>query len=84
MAILRGLPVTRQLVTSFESSVDVHAHTFELWQVAALGLKEPTEIQAIGVPQVLAGGDVLLASQTGSGKTLSYLLPLVRCPSPIS
>eukprot|EP00241_Pyramimonas_parkeae_P001717 CAMPEP_0114244080 /NCGR_PEP_ID=MMETSP0058-20121206/11141_1 /TAXON_ID=36894 /ORGANISM="Pyramimonas parkeae, CCMP726" /LENGTH=500 /DNA_ID=CAMNT_0001356981 /DNA_START=420 /DNA_END=1923 /DNA_ORIENTATION=- len=46
--------------------------------VAALGLKEPTEIQAIGVPQVLAGGDVLLASQTGSGKTLSYLLPLIH------
>ena len=43
----------------------------------ALGLSAPTEIQRIGVPSVLAGGDVLLMSQTGSGKTLAYLLPLI-------
>ena len=39
-------------------------------------------MQSAAIPEVLAGGDVLLASHTGSGKTLAYLLPLVppRCP----
>jgi hypothetical protein len=31
--------------------------------VEALALSAPTEIQRIGVPEVLAGGDVLLMSQ---------------------
>ena len=35
-------------------------------------------MQSAAIPEVLAGGDVLLASHTGSGKTLAYLLPLVR------
>eukprot|EP00850_Spirogloea_muscicola_P022395 SM000291S10873 [mRNA] locus=s291:38922:44914:- [translate_table: standard] len=46
--------------------------------VAALGLKQPTEIQALGIPPALAGEDVVLASHTGSGKTLAYLLPVVQ------
>lgn len=38
-------------------------------------------MQSAAIPEVLAGGDVLLASHTGSGKTLAYLLPLVRLAS---
>eukprot|EP00238_Polyblepharides_amylifera_P002626 CAMPEP_0196578182 /NCGR_PEP_ID=MMETSP1081-20130531/7131_1 /TAXON_ID=36882 /ORGANISM="Pyramimonas amylifera, Strain CCMP720" /LENGTH=605 /DNA_ID=CAMNT_0041897317 /DNA_START=222 /DNA_END=2039 /DNA_ORIENTATION=+ len=46
--------------------------------VESLGLFEPTEIQQLGIVEVLKGGNVLLASQTGSGKTLSYMLPLIE------
>ena len=38
---------------------------------------EPTPIQAQAIPPVLAGKDVLGTAQTGTGKTLAFLLPLV-------
>eukprot|EP01135_Chromosphaera_perkinsii_P011226 Nk52_evm7s2367 gene=Nk52_evmTU7s2367 len=38
----------------------------------------PTEIQAEAVPLILGGGDVLLAAETGSGKTGAFCLPLIQ------
>lgn len=46
--------------------------------VKELGLADPTEVQAIGIPAVLAGENVAMASHTGSGKTLAYMLPIVQ------
>ncbi|KAG1680402.1 hypothetical protein FOA52_015493 [Chlamydomonas sp. UWO 241] len=40
-------------------------------------LVSPTPIQAASIPAVLAGKDVALQSWTGSGKTLTYLLPVL-------
>lgn len=37
-----------------------------------------TEIQRRGIPPLLAGRDVLGAAKTGSGKTLSFLIPAVE------
>ena len=42
-----------------------------------MGLATPTEIQAAAIPAIRAGGHHLVASHTGSGKTLTYLLPIV-------
>ncbi|CAL1602004.1 unnamed protein product [Knipowitschia caucasica] len=39
--------------------------------------KEPTAIQAQGFPVALSGKDMVGIAQTGSGKTLSYLLPAI-------
>ncbi|KAF5296130.1 hypothetical protein FQR65_LT10300 [Abscondita terminalis] len=38
----------------------------------------PTDIQAEGVPLVLGGGDVLMAAETGSGKTAAFCLPIIQ------
>ena len=46
--------------------------------VHELGLTDPTEVQALGIPAVLAGENVVLASHTGSGKTFAYMLPIVQ------
>lgn len=43
-----------------------------------LGVSTPTAIQALALPTLLAGRSALLASHTGAGKTLAYLLPLVQ------
>lgn len=39
----------------------------------------PTKVQQQVIPVFLKGHDVLVRSETGSGKTLSYLLPLLDC-----
>lgn len=45
----------------------------------AMGIAKPTEIQAMALPALAQQpGNYFLASHTGSGKTLSYLLPLVQ------
>jgi ATP-dependent RNA helicase DeaD len=48
------------------------------------GIKEPTEVQAEAIPAVLAGKDLLAQSQTGTGKTLAYLLPVLQKLDPLS
>jgi len=38
----------------------------------------PTPIQAAAIPPALEGRDVLATAQTGTGKTLSFLIPIVE------
>lgn len=42
------------------------------------GIDKPSPIQAEAIPPIMEGRDVLAQSQTGTGKTLSYLLPLLQ------
>jgi superfamily II DNA/RNA helicase len=39
-----------------------------------LGYAEPTPVQREAIPAALAGGDLLVSSQTGSGKTAAFVL----------
>ncbi|KAJ1622940.1 P-loop containing nucleoside triphosphate hydrolase protein [Pavlovales sp. CCMP2436] len=43
-----------------------------------LQLPKPTLIQARAVPAILSGKDALVRAETGSGKTIAYLLPIVQ------
>lgn len=38
----------------------------------------PTPVQAVAIPAVLAGRDVVATAQTGTGKTLAFALPLLQ------
>lgn len=38
----------------------------------------PTDVQAEAVPLILGGGDVLMAAETGSGKTGAFCLPIIQ------
>ncbi len=44
--------------------------------LAADGITEPTVIQVEAIPALLAGKNAYLSAETGTGKTLAYLLPL--------
>jgi len=46
--------------------------------LAALGYSEPTAVQREAIPAAIAGGDLLVSSQTGSGKTAAFLLPALQ------
>jgi ATP-dependent RNA helicase RhlE len=39
---------------------------------------QPTPVQAEAIPPVLAGRDVVATAQTGTGKTLAFVLPLIQ------
>ncbi len=41
------------------------------------GYTTPSPIQAKAIPAVMAGGDVMAAAQTGTGKTAGFTLPLL-------
>lgn len=41
-------------------------------------LRLPTDVQAEAIPLILGGGDVLMAAETGSGKTGAFCLPILQ------
>ncbi|KRY40549.1 ATP-dependent RNA helicase DDX1 [Trichinella spiralis] len=38
----------------------------------------PTDVQSEAIPAILGGGDVLMAAETGSGKTGAFCLPILQ------
>ncbi|KAL2510202.1 DEAD-box ATP-dependent RNA helicase 22 [Forsythia ovata] len=42
-----------------------------------VGLHRPSLVQAVCIPSILSGTDVVIAAETGSGKTHGYLIPLI-------
>lgn len=52
--------------------------------VADQGWEEPTPIQALALPALLDGEDVVGLAQTGSGKTAAFSIPLIEATPPKS
>ncbi|NKI33746.1 DEAD/DEAH box helicase [Wenzhouxiangella sp. XN79A] len=48
-----------------------------LTTLTELGYEAPSPIQAMTIPALLAGGDVLGQAQTGTGKTAAFALPIL-------
>ncbi|MEX2571877.1 MAG: DEAD/DEAH box helicase [Gemmatimonadota bacterium] len=46
--------------------------------VKELGFEEATPIQAMAIPEALAGKDVMGRAQTGTGKTAAFMLPTLQ------
>ncbi|TFK82448.1 P-loop containing nucleoside triphosphate hydrolase protein [Polyporus arcularius HHB13444] len=82
-------PMPRHRVTTKGNNVPEHVETFEalrerynipsrlLQNIAQSGYKRPTGIQSHGIPILLEHRDLAAISPTGTGKTLSYLLPVM-------
>jgi len=47
-------------------------------KLAQFHFTTPTPVQASAIPPALEGKDVLATAQTGTGKTLAYLLPIIE------
>ena len=46
--------------------------------LSSLGITSPTAVQAQVIPRIIEGENVLFESETGTGKTFAYLLPLIN------
>src|ERR1700751_3961449 len=46
-------------------------------RLGVLSFFPPTPVQAAAIPQALEGKDVLATAQTGTGKTLAFLIPIM-------
>jgi ATP-dependent RNA helicase RhlE len=60
---------------SFSESM-ISAYTKE--RLSAAKFTTPTPVQAAAIPQALEGKDVLATAQTGTGKTLAFLIPVME------
>src|SRR5258708_39993725 len=47
-------------------------------RLSAAGYKTPTPVQAKAIPPALEGADILATASTGTGKTLSFLIPMIE------
>ena len=65
---------SRAFLAQIDSAQTVHAKV--RWALKNLGFETLTEIQAAAVPAAAENSDVVIAAETGSGKTLSYLIPI--------
>jgi superfamily II DNA/RNA helicase len=70
-----GIKMTEQAMSSFES-MGLAAPLLKA--IENLGFTQPTPVQAEAVPAALQGGDWMVSSQTGSGKTAAFLLPVLN------
>lgn len=62
MTTFKDLNLTKQLVNALSD----------------IGFENPTPIQEKAFPVIMSGKDVVGIAQTGTGKTFSYLLPILR------
>lgn len=72
-----GVPV-RRLATAPASQLAAWVGPELADKLRAVGIEEPTQIQAKALPRVVSGMDTVVAAETASGKTLCYLLPILR------
>jgi len=65
----------RRLVENF-SELSISPYTKE--RLSQAGFSTPTPVQAAAIPHALEGKDVLGTAQTGTGKTLAFLIPIME------
>ncbi|XP_008565400.1 PREDICTED: probable ATP-dependent RNA helicase DDX28 [Galeopterus variegatus] len=71
-------PALRNLSEGSFADLGLEPRVLRALQEAAPEVVRPTAVQSSTIPPVLSGRHVLCAAETGSGKTLGYLLPLLQ------
>lgn len=61
---------------------EIGLHEALLKALTDSGYTEPTAVQAQAIPAALEGRDLLVSSQTGSGKTAAFMLPALHRLAP--
>ena len=67
-------------MTNAFANLKVCATTIE--NLTKMGIKKPMPVQEQAIPALFAGKDVIARAQTGTGKTLAFLVPLAEKVDP--
>ncbi|MGB0361252.1 MAG: DEAD/DEAH box helicase, partial [Endozoicomonas sp.] len=57
---------------------DLELHERVQKALAESGFTEATPVQEQTLPLILAGKDLMVSAETGSGKTAAFLLPMIH------
>lgn len=58
------------------AALGIDAHYVK--KLREINIEEPTDVQKEAIPMMLAGRDLIAQSQTGTGKTYAYVLPILQ------
>jgi ATP-dependent RNA helicase RhlE len=77
------LQVTRTITATPEEANTITFPDFQISdslkaRLLAAGYVTPTPVQAGAIPPALEGDDILATASTGTGKTLSFLIPMIE------
>ena len=76
---MRNLNATaREKTTDLNTFSELPISSYVKERLAAARFSEPTPVQAAAIPEALDGKDVLATAQTGTGKTLAFLIPIIE------
>jgi ATP-dependent RNA helicase DeaD len=77
-------PAPKPEVTVVEATTfaELGLHESTLKAITDLGFETPTPIQALAIPVLLTGCDLIGLAQTGTGKTAAFGLPLIEKMDP--
>lgn len=76
---MSGLKILNSIFTgNFMSFDTLGLADFMEQSVAELQYDNPTDIQKLAIPEVLAGKDIVAEAQTGTGKTAAFGLPIMQ------
>jgi ATP-dependent RNA helicase RhlE len=78
-ASLRSVPVSSgQQESKMQNFSELNLSPSLKERLAAARFSTPTPVQAASIPQALEGKDVIATAQTGTGKTLAFLIPVME------
>src|ERR1700692_1740963 len=80
---LASAPRTTAAAAPVAAADEIHFNDLNLSdslksRLAAAGFAKPTPVQAGAIPPALEGSDILATASTGTGKTLSFLIPMIQ------
>ncbi len=73
-----GFDVFRQLESKMQTFSELPLSSYVKERLAAARFCTPTPVQAAAIPEALQGKDVNATAQTGTGKTLAFLIPVME------
>jgi len=75
---LECAPRLRQQESKMQNFSELPISPYVKERLSSAHFSTPTPVQAAAIPQALEGRDVLATAQTGTGKTLAFLVPVAE------